>query len=61
MRRLVWAFAGHTYHVDGNLIIVMELSLHLSRENMFSGFPINEDSTQTAELLRLAKILKFRM
>ena len=36
MRRLIWDFAGRTYHIVGNLMLRLKCSLQMTLQNIFS-------------------------
>ena len=46
MRRLIWDFAGRTYHIDGGLMLQLKCSLQMTLQNIFSLFDITSGFRQ---------------
>ena len=46
MRRLIWDFAGRTYHIDGYLMLQLKCSLQMTLQNIFFLFAITSGFRQ---------------
>ena len=57
MRRLIWGFAGHTYHIAGNLMLRLKWHCLLFKASTLPHFDIYEDKKFHAHVKKSMKRL----